>query len=184
METLPQTQTPHPPETWASSTAYKELIETTKTLCWKRFIKNAREFSITGTRLDGGHTRLPALQAAGPDGQAEFVTKNLDKAWVLHMEFFPPPPPAIDHAAMPLLPDQYPEDVEPFAEITVEQIWRAIKRMESWKAVMKGDIPHHAIKHCADVLVPYLGEMYCATFRLNHYSVATPAVSVGIRVIR
>jgi hypothetical protein len=34
---------------------------------------------------------------------------------------------------------------------------------------MKGDIPNHVVKHCAEVLGPYLGEMYRATFRLDHY---------------
>jgi hypothetical protein len=162
-------------ETRTSSTAYKELIKTTKNLCWKKFIENARDFSIwlvhktvTGTGSDGGRARLPALRAT-PDDDAEFVTENHAKARVLHTEFFPPPPLALNPAeALPPL-IQYPEDVEPFAEITDEQIRRAIKRMESWKAIMKGDIPNHAVKHCADVLVPYLGEMYRATFRLNHY---------------
>jgi hypothetical protein len=33
-------------KTRASSTTYKELIKTTKTLCWKKFIENTCEFSI------------------------------------------------------------------------------------------------------------------------------------------
>jgi hypothetical protein len=41
--------------------------------------------------------------------------------------------------------------------------------MESWKAVMTGDVPNAFVKKCSDILVPYLGEMYRATFRLDHY---------------
>jgi ribonuclease HI len=41
--------------------------------------------------------------------------------------------------------------------------------MDLWKAVMAGDVPNAMIKKCADILVPYLGEMYRATFRLDHY---------------
>jgi ribonuclease HI len=95
------------------------------------------------------------------------VTTNQEKARVLHLEFFPPPPADVDDHTDP--EDNHPDDIEPFSNISDDQIWRAIKRMEPWKAVMKGDIPNHVVKICADILVPYLGEMYRASFRLNHY---------------
>jgi hypothetical protein len=159
-------------EARTSSTTYHQLIDETKALCWKKFIENARDFSlwlvhkvVTGTGSDGGCTRLPALRDSERD---MFVTENQEKAHVLHKEFFPPPPP-VNPALHENTDGEYPEDVEAFSEITDEQIQRAITRMESWKAVMKGDIPNHAVKVCSKVLTPYLGEIYRASFCLNHY---------------
>jgi hypothetical protein len=160
----------HPVHTEAKrlSNAYKELMNQTKSLHWKKFIENARDINIwlvhktvTGTGSDGGRTRLPALQSA-TGGHARDCDK---KARVLHREFFPPPP----EIAPPSDDENDPGAVEPFREVTNEQIRRAIDHMDPWKAVMTGDVPNAFIKKCADILVPYLGEMYRATFRLDHY---------------
>jgi hypothetical protein len=155
-----------------ASNSYHDLIDKTKALHWKKFIENTRDFNlwlthkaVSGTGTDGGRTRLPAMRDRSAGQLDSFVTTNAEKAHILYTEFFPPPPAT----APPVDEQDYPDEIEPFVEITDDQIHRAIQKMEAWKAVMKGDIPNFAVKKCAIELVPYLGEMYRASFRLGHY---------------
>jgi hypothetical protein len=86
--------------------SYHDLIDKTKTLHWKKFIENMRDFSlwlthkvVSGTGTDGGRTRLPAMRDRNAGQMDSFVTTNAEKARILYTEFFPPPPattPPID----------------------------------------------------------------------------------------
>jgi hypothetical protein len=155
----------HPVHAEAKRTAnaYKTLMRQTKQEHWTKFIESAADFNIwlvhrtvTGTGSDGGQTRLPALRGTTGD----YAVDCSEKADVLHQEFFPPPPEVEPQAEDE---DDVPAPFEPFRQVTDEQIHRAIRHMDPWKAVMAGDVPNAMIKKCADILVPYLGEMYRAT---------------------
>ncbi|KAF8591798.1 hypothetical protein K439DRAFT_1290926, partial [Ramaria rubella] len=49
------------------------------------------------------------------------------------------------------------------------QITRAIRKLNPFKAPGKNGICNSVLINCADILIPYLGPLYCATFNLNIY---------------
>jgi exonuclease III len=157
-------------------TQYKDAILKEKKQAWERFIAQARDWNsgvwianriISGTSTDGGKTRLPPLKEKRGE-ETHYARTDEEKAKVLHREFFPPPPAAAaeDH---PPAPEPAGEDVEEMPEITEEQIRRAIKKLDRWKAVMADDIPNAVLQWCEDLLVEYLLPIYRATVALSHY---------------
>jgi hypothetical protein len=159
-------------EARAASQTYDRLISDAKSEHWMAFIADVTDGTawkvhqvLKTPATDGGRTRLPTLDERIGENRHR-ACSNQEKADTLHRAFFPcahPPPPA------PAPDAAYPEPVEPFQEMTNKQVQRAIEHLDPWKAVMSGDVPNAMLKHTATILVPYLGELYRATFRLQRF---------------
>ena len=64
---------------------------------------------------------------------------------------------------------QYPEPVCEFAPITDEQILRAIRCLSPYKAPGPNSICHIIFIKTSDILVPWMGHLFRATFLLNYF---------------
>ncbi|KIL54441.1 hypothetical protein M378DRAFT_52596, partial [Amanita muscaria Koide BX008] len=56
-----------------------------------------------------------------------------------------------------------------FTNITNEQISRAIKRMKPYKGTKPGTFPNSIFKQTENLIMPFIGPLYRATFSLKHY---------------
>ncbi|KAG2065426.1 hypothetical protein BDR04DRAFT_950443, partial [Suillus decipiens] len=56
-----------------------------------------------------------------------------------------------------------------FAPITNNQIFHAIGKLSPYKAPGPNGICNCVYKNCTDLLVSYMGPIFCATFTLKHY---------------
>ncbi|KAJ8584195.1 hypothetical protein M405DRAFT_697022, partial [Rhizopogon salebrosus TDB-379] len=56
-----------------------------------------------------------------------------------------------------------------FAPITDKQIARAIAKLSPYKAPGPNGISNSVFTHCADLLIPYMGPIFRATFTLDIY---------------
>ena len=64
---------------------------------------------------------------------------------------------------------EYREPAFKFVPITDEQIMRVIRRTNPFKAPGSNEILNVVLKRCADILLPYLGPLFRATFSLQVY---------------
>jgi hypothetical protein len=96
------------------------------------------------------------------------VETNADKAEVLCAQFFLPKPAV---SAVPTQPT-YPKPAWKFEPPTDSQILQAFKGMKRGKATMPGTVPNDVLNICADLLAPYIGPIYRATFILKDYPAA------------
>lgn len=63
----------------------------------------------------------------------------------------------------------YPEDMFDFANITDAQILDTCKCLKEFNSPGPDGIPNEVYSHCADILIPFLGRLYRATFDLEYY---------------
>jgi len=96
-------------------------------------------------------TRVPTLTVTQPDGAMRRTSSNADKAKAFREAFFP----------APQLEQQVP--------LSNAQIERTFRRMTLGKATCQGTPTNDLLRNCADILVPYIGPLYRATFHLNYY---------------
>lgn len=149
---------------------YGEMIRKAQLQTWLDWLEDMDETTIWKTSqllsspgTDGSRTRIPNLIRTNPDGTRSTIQDQKDKALLLKDTFFPP---CFD----PPIPEQekvYPEAAFAFSHITDEQISCAIKRLKPYKAVGQDDFPNALLKECADLLIPYLGPIFRATFTLR-----------------
>jgi hypothetical protein len=100
------------------------------------------------------------------DNRVERVVKdNASKSAALHCTFFyePPEEDGVD-PNQEYLPPKWN-----FELIQDEQIHRAVKKLNPFKAPGLSGMPNVAIKKCAHLLVPFLGPIFHATFSLKIY---------------
>ena len=64
---------------------------------------------------------------------------------------------------------QYPDPVCSFTPISNEQIHRAIQNLAPYKAPSPNGICNIAFIKCSDILVPWMGHLFRATFTLNYF---------------
>ena len=83
----------------------------------------------------------------------------------LHATFFKDQPVHDEGEQEP----QYPMPVFEFKQICDEQILRAIRRLQPYKASGLSDVVNVVLIKCVDQLVPYLGPIFRATFSLHIY---------------
>src|SRR5271155_3906065 len=139
---------------------------------WKNWLEKIGEQDIwTANRFlasppsDGGKSRIPALKTTNNDGEQIDVHNNGEKSKLLHKVFFYDPPD--DHV---IEPDHvYPEEKFTFDDISNEQITRAIKKLQPFKTPGMNGISNSILLHCEDLLTPFLGPIFRATFDLEHY---------------
>src|SRR6202522_1223689 len=152
--------------------AYGNLIKEQRKNHWFKWLEGIGEQDIwkanrfiTAPPADGGKARVPALKTMDASGNQIEVRDNADKSKLLHKVFFydPPADPGID------LGHTYPEERFPVGRITNNHIKKAIKRLKPHKAPGMNGIPNSILTNCADILTPYLGPIFRATFDLEHY---------------
>ncbi|KAI0045998.1 hypothetical protein FA95DRAFT_1473040, partial [Auriscalpium vulgare] len=64
---------------------------------------------------------------------------------------------------------QYPAPACAFQPITNAQIKRAIARLQPYKAAGTDEVQNVVFKKCQDILVPFMGALFRATFTLHRY---------------
>ena len=90
---------------------------------------------------------------------------NEDKSSLLCTNFFPElKRDDTSHADADYLAPKFK-----FHPVTNKQIHRAIARLGPFKAPGPDGIPNVLLIRCADLLVPHLGPLYRATFKLDAY---------------
>jgi len=151
---------------------YSALLRKTKNDHWNDWLENicaktmwdAHRY-MSQPASDGGKARIPALKRRNLNGKEEMVQDNNEKSRMFHDTFFfePPNDTGID-------PDyEYPEEAFEFDEITDEHIKRTARTLSPYKAPGLNGIANAVLTHCADLLAPYLGHIYRATFKIQHY---------------
>ncbi|KAJ3878614.1 hypothetical protein F5051DRAFT_327556, partial [Lentinula edodes] len=114
---------------------------------------------------DGGRTRIPGLVVSETGTPNRVVEDNVGKEFVFRGSFFPPPPHTPNVPENPI----YPPPAWNFTPPTNRQILAAIRRMKNGKATKPGTIPNDLFKATAQLIVPFLGPIYRATFTLKIY---------------
>jgi len=113
----------------------------------------------------GKGTRIPALKKTEANGRQTEVQDNEGKSKLLHKAFFYPSP-----ADAGIDPDfQYPELAFAFERITDNEVKRAIKKLNPYKAPGPNEISNSILTHCVDELTPFIGPIYRAIFNHKHY---------------
>src|SRR5271168_2650149 len=156
----------------ATRNAYGNLINEQRKNHWLKWLESIGEQDIwkanrfiTAPPADGGKACVPALKSVDASGNQIEVRDNANKSKLLHKVFCydPPADPGIN------LGHTYPEERFPVGRITNNHIKKAIKRLKPHKAPGMNGIPNSILTNCADILTPYLGPIFRATFDLEHY---------------
>ena len=93
------------------------------------------------------------------------IDTNEEKSKILYKTFFP-------HSQNRTQTDastDYPDPVCAFRPITDDQIHRAISRLAPYKAPGPNGISNIVFKNCSDLLVPWMGHFFRATFELKFF---------------
>ena len=151
---------------------YVQSVKDTRQQHWEEWIDSTNQLSmwvvnkfVSAAPLDGDSTRIPTLKVKNPDRSIREIADNEGKSKALYDSFFYPPleNPGID-------PDvTYPPPKFRFRRISDEQIHRAIKKLKPYKALGPDGISNSVFTHCANLLVPWLGKLFRATFHLRYY---------------
>jgi len=118
--------------------------------------------------MDGGRARIPPLrpgQGGGKTQTLQVAETNEDKSRLLCTTFFPD----IKSEDVSQVDDSYLMPKFAFTPITDNQIYRVIKRLGPYKAPGPDGIPNAMLIQNADLIVPHLGPLYWATFKLGVY---------------
>lgn len=148
---------------------YGEMVKFAKKDCWEAWLETADMRSIwqmgrlaKSPPSDGGRTRIPPLSTGTEDGDK--CSSNTGKSDILYRAFFPPP------AAVPDFSDfSYPDEKFSLPQITDNLIIDVVKSLKDYKASGPDGIPNEVYKRCSDILLPFLGPLFRATFTLDYY---------------
>lgn len=150
---------------------YGDKIDTAKKDHWEEWVVNTEAMTMwivnkftTTDPTDGGHMGILTLKVKRPDRLATEISDNIGKSKALYDVFFAPPPKEDYVPAF-----AYPKPMENFSDITDEQIHRIISKTKPYCAPEPNGVSNSVFTHCADILVPWLGKLFRATFRLEHY---------------
>ena len=151
---------------------YNDLIDTSKRQHWDSWLDSISSKSIwdahkftSNPASDGSKARIPTLRVKNGDGTYTEILDNQGKSKALHEVFFYQPP-----ANFGVDPNYHYEDpIMGFEEVSNEQIARVAKGLNPYKAPGLNSISNSVLTHCADLLAPYLGPIYRATFDVGYY---------------
>jgi len=150
---------------------YVETLERTKKTHWEQWLDKIDADNIwtahkyaNSAPSDGGAARIPTLKRS-QNGQTVEVDTNNKKCKILYQTFFPS---SLNRTQADISTD-YPDPVCEFQPIKDEQIHRAISRLAPFKAPGPNGISNIIFKKCADLLVPWMGPLFRATFELNFF---------------
>ena len=145
---------------------YTTKIEQAKKKHWEDWLEDVNTDNIWTAHKyagsdssDGGITRIPMFKTQ-ENGQPKELDDNEDKSKALYETFFPCPlnDPCAD------LPTDYPDPACDFTPITNNQVHRAIGGLTPFKAPGPNGICNIVFIKCADQLVPWMGNLFRATF--------------------
>jgi len=121
---------------------------------------------LSGPSTDGGRTRIPTLHKTGNVEDNDTNTEsNADKSQLLFDSFYRAHNP--EHGTR--ADAAYPSPKFALAPITDAQVLRAISQLHAYKAPGDDNILNAVFIKCSNILVPYLGHLYWATFALAIY---------------
>lgn len=125
---------------------YANVIDKSKREHWDNFLESVDHKSMwtvnryaTGEHTDSGHTRIPTLKTKGQNGTVHMASTNDSKAEMLFNNFFPSTHMTEETA------EEEPEYRDPafsYIPISDEQIKRAIRRTNPFKAPGPNGIPN------------------------------------------
>ena len=153
--------------------AYGSMIDIAKRAHWEEFLQSVDERTVwtahryaSGDPTDGGKARVPTLSLGRrEDGTLDEAISNEEKDCAFAAAFFSAPdqdePPNDDY--------EYPDPKFPFSPISDLQIKRAISKLGPYKAPGPDGISNSMYIRCAEFIVPHLGPIYRATFRVGVY---------------
>ena len=157
----------------ASRSLYAKAIRTAKIQHWNEWLEALDESSIwTAGRYacndpsDAGRAKVPDLKVRYRGESDDVIaTTNSDKGRAFYEAFFPPKPAQqCDYSEYTYPPPRWAQ-----APLKDCQIARAIDRMLPYKVTAPGTTPNCVLKEAKDLLVPYLGPLFRATFGLEYY---------------
>jgi len=132
---------------------------------------------ITNPGGDRGKSCIPTLKTRSSDGNETLAATNEEKSALLAHTLFPPPP------ATSSVPDtyQYPEPVEEWTEITLDQLTAAVNKLSPYKAPGPDGIANIVFQRCRQ-LSNYLLPLFNAAVKLcTHYDPWRESVTVILR---
>ena len=109
--------------------------------------------------------RIKTLKDPG-NPQGESITQDNTRKSKLLYEVFFRPLPANEHVEPNF---NYDPPICKFVPITDQQIFRAIAKLSPYKAPRPNGVSNCIYTHCAELLVPYMGPIFWATFTLGVY---------------
>ena len=151
---------------------YGEEIWKAKQEHWHEFLKHAASRDIwtancyiSSPSTNGGMSRIPTLllgQVDNPPGACPEAATNEEKSQAFVHVMFPAKLPGL------LAPEnyRYPAPLTPSGTITEDQICRHINKLSPYKAMGTDNIPNVVLKESADVILPYLKQIFRAMFKL------------------
>lgn len=158
-------------ESQAATNKYAEALEKAKKEHWEQWLKDIDSDNVWTAHkyadsppTDGGAARIPTLKRF-TNGQPEEVDINEEKSKLLYETFFPCPPQRPPTNAS----TQYPQPACDFTPISDEQVHRAIRNLSPYKAPSPNGICNVTFIKCSDILVPWMGQLFQATFTLNYF---------------
>jgi len=148
------------------------MFENAKKGHWVDFLQNLDEHMVwmvhkfaSAKPLDGGRAWVPTLKVKAVDGLVGEAVSCHDKSMAFEGRFFLEP----DHAAPSFEGFTYPAPCFTYSPITDQQILQAISQLGPYKAPSPDGIPNMFFIRCTDILIPFLGPLYRATFVLDMY---------------
>ena len=109
--------------------------------------------------------RILVLKKTNANRQQEEIHDNEGKSRLLHEPFFYDP---LTNTG--INPDfQYPKLAFKFERIMDDEIRRAIKKLNPYKAPGPNEISNSILTHCVNKLTPFIGPIYRAVFTHKHY---------------
>src|SRR5271154_6307781 len=151
---------------------YNNLIDTSKRQHWDSWLESISPKSIwdahkftSNPASDGSKARIPTLRVKKADGTYTNILDNQGKSKALYEVFFYQPPAnfGVDPSY------HYDEPTIDFEEVKDEHIIRVARMLNPYKAPGLNGISNSILTHCVDILTPYLGPIFRATFTVGYY---------------
>lgn len=151
---------------------FTQEIRNTKRDHWDDFLASVDERTmwnahkyVTGDPTDGSASKTLALKKKKENGTVTYTENDEEKANLLFRTFFPD----IGEYQKPPTNYKYPPSKFEFREITDTQIHKAIERLKPYKAPGSNGIPNVVLKKTAQLIVPIIGPLFRATFRIGYF---------------
>jgi ribonuclease HI len=148
---------------------YGRLVEATKKGYWEKYLATLSDSNVwTAHRVtareptDGSRARIPNLTERIAGGQARELTTDEEKGKALIKEFFARSPNTDWEQ------EDYPPPQFKFKAISDHQVEEAIKKLKAHKCPGEDGITNMVLINCAEIVVPTLGALFRASFRLEY----------------
>ena len=121
---------------------------------------------ISNPSGNGGRQHIPTLKVPQVDSMMAEITTNEEKAAAFYQSFFPPKPMVTG------LPDdpEYPNQIKYKFRLSEAQLCRQIIKLQPYKAPGEDGILNAVLKQSAELIIPYLLQIFHVVFKLSTYS--------------